>query len=121
MAYDDAYLRAMDTVQAPVLYRVCDLLPLGAPSLTFPSANPNTKEVCSGGHTIHVTALWTTILLQITFFSPLISIKQVSMKWHDFKLFSHQDSPILYTKIMLSVCPTAILVESGEKARHVTW
>lgn len=78
---NDAYLRAMDTVQAPVLYIVCDLLPLSAPSLTFPSASPNTKEVCSGGHTIHVTALWTMILLQITFFSPLISTSFYEMTW----------------------------------------
>ena len=29
---------------------------------------------------------------------------------------SNHSSPILYTKMMLSLCPTAILEESGEKA-----
>jgi hypothetical protein len=30
---------------------------------------------------------------------------------------SYHTSPILYTNIILSVCPTAIFVESGENAK----
>lgn len=33
---------------------------------------------------------------------------------------AYQLSPILYTNTMLSVCPTAILVESGENAKPLT-
>ena len=64
-----AALTTMEQTKLSVPYRVWALLVLQWATLTFPSAQPNTRPP-SEGQAIQVTAEVCMNLLQITFFSP---------------------------------------------------